>query len=160
MIRTGKVWMGTCNLVKELHLLAHRVNSCFKYADPKFYHDLLLFREKHLQSQAAIEAIASIDPLLVEGRELLYNVRLSEHVNSQDPFRSLAAFSVFGEFQGGYLSYRTLGIRVRFRPGDFNLLRGRVVCHEIEPFSGQRISVPHFTHTSCWKSVGLESLVS
>ncbi len=151
--------MCTCTLLNELGLLAHRVNACIKFADPKFHRDLQVFREKHLKSQAAIEAIASIDPLLVEGREILYNVRLSEHTDRQDPRRSLAAFTVFGEFQGGYVLYRTLGIRVRFKAGDVNLLRGRVVPHEIEPFTGQRISIPHFTHTSCWKSVGLESLV-
>lgn len=90
---------------------------------------------------------------------MLYNVRMEEHVDSQDPQRSYAILAVFGDFQGGYLVYRTLGVRVRFQPGDFQLLKGKVVPHEIEPFTGQRISVPHFTHLSCWKSVGLEDLV-
>jgi hypothetical protein len=160
MIRSCKVWMGTCNLLAELELLAHRVNACIKFTDRELYENLLVFRQKHLKAQKAIEAISSIDPLLYKGRELLYNVRLSEHIDGQDPRRSLSAFSVFGEFRGGYLSYRALGIRVRFRPGDMNLLRGRVVPHEVEPFVGQRIAIPHFTHTSCWRALDMEELVN
>ena len=160
MIRSGKVWMGTCKLVDELSLLAHRVNACFKSVDPDFYQNLLVFREKHLESQVAIKAISSIDPLLVEGREILYNVRLHEHTDSQDPLRGMAAFSVFGDFEGGYLFYRLLGIRLHFKSGDINLLRSRVIPHEVEHFTGQRISIPHYTHTSCWRALGQEKLVS
>jgi hypothetical protein len=159
MMRTGKIWTGTCTLIRELGLLSHRVNACFKYLVPKYHASLLKFREEHSKSQSGIEVIASIDPLLVEGRELLYNVRLPEHTDRQDPRKSMAAFTVFGEFQGGYVLYRTLGFRVRFGAGDFNLLRGRVVPHEIEAFAGQRIAIPHFTHTSCWRALGMESLV-
>ena len=159
-IRSGKMWFGTTNLVKELELLAHRVNSCYKHAVPEFYKALQVFHKKHTESCAGIEAMTSIDPLLVEGRELLYNVQLAKHLDRQDPIRSMAAFAVFGDFQGGYLRCEDLGYRMRFRPGDLILLRGRVVAHEIEAFTGQRISIPHFTHTSCWRALGLESLVN
>jgi len=43
---------------------------------------------------------------------------------------------------------------MRMQPGDIVFLKGRVVRHLIEDWTGgQRISVPHFTHTSTWKMV-------
>jgi hypothetical protein len=33
-------------------------------------------------------------------------------------------------------------------------LRGRVVPHEIEEWVGQRITMPHFTHSSVWRAMG------
>jgi hypothetical protein len=40
-------------------------------------------------------------------------------------------------------------------------IRGRVVKHEILPFSGtHRISLPHFTHTSIWQAVEMEDKVN
>jgi len=159
MLRSCKMFMQSCNLISELELLAHRINSCIKVADPEFYQHLLEFREKHKDAQVGTKALSSIDPLLFENRELLYNVRLTRHVDSQDPRRSLAAFAVFGKFTGGYMRYASLGVRVRAQAGDMNLLRGRMVPHEIEEFEGQRISIPHFTHSSCWKSVGMLHLV-
>jgi hypothetical protein len=40
-------------------------------------------------------------------------------------------------------------------PGDIILIRGRVVPHLIEPWTdGQRIAIPHFTHSSLWRAAG------
>ena len=53
-----------------------------------------------------------------------------------------------------------LNLRVCLLPGDFVLIRGRVLEHMIEEWDGgQRISIPHFTHTSLWRDCGLEDLV-
>jgi hypothetical protein len=155
----GKTLMATSDLVRELSLLSHRVNTCIKVGDPIYYSNLLEFRRRHCNTHAAIEAYGTIDPLLMEGRELLYNVRLPTHTDRQDPRRSMAVFTVFGDFTGGYLLYPSLGFRVRFDAGDVNSLRGRIVHHEVEDFEGQRISIPHFTHTSCWRSVSMAELV-
>ena len=69
--------MGTADLLKNLSLLSHQVNSSLKHAVPDFYANLLVFQKAHIQSKSAIKAIVHIDPLLMDGRELLYNVRLS-----------------------------------------------------------------------------------
>jgi hypothetical protein len=66
-----------------------------------------------------------------------------------------------GDFKtGGHVFFPRLRLRVRLLPGDFILIRGRVLEHEIEAFDGgQRISIPHFTHTSLWRDCGLADLV-
>jgi hypothetical protein len=69
--------------------------------------------------------------------------------DTKDLKGSLSVFTVFSKFKEGQIHYAYLGIKARFNAGDFNLARGKVAYHEIESFTGQRISIPHFTHTSC-----------
>jgi hypothetical protein len=159
-LRSAQRFSESIRLVEELELLSHRVNASIQFSDPEYYDKLNTFRQAHLESQPAIKLIASMDPLLPENRALLYNTRLNMHNDTKDPKGSLSVFTAFGEFEGGQIHYRDLGIKARFDAGDFNLARGRVAFHEIEPFSGQRISIPHFSHTSCWRALGLASLVN
>src|SRR5882762_6030811 len=70
----------------------------------------------------------------------------------------LALLFAFGEHQGGYVFLPHLGLRVRLQPGDVVPLRGRVVPHQIEEWVGQRITIPHFTHSSLWRALGKTSI--
>jgi hypothetical protein len=160
MVRSSTIFTKTVELVKDLSLLSHRVNMCWKYTVPEFYAQLLEFNKAYAKKTPVVEAFSTLDPLLSEGRELLYNVRLTEHVDRQDPQWSMAVFTVFGEFTGGFIYYPELGYKCRFQPGDGILLRGRVVAHEIEEFEGQRIAIPHFTHSSSWRSLGMGHIVN
>lgn len=159
MVKGSKVFMDSTRLLMELSLLSQRVNAGLEVLDKEFFDNLHIFRQQHIKSQPGIEALSHIDPLLPEGRELIFNVRLLSHFDHQDPKKSLASFAVFGEFEGGAIRYNALRYRHSFRCGDMVWIRGRMVEHEIEEFTGQRISIPHFTHTSSWKSLGLGHLV-
>jgi hypothetical protein len=73
----------------------------------------------------------------------------------QDPPLSWAVLVAFEDFTGGGVYIESLGLRIRYRPGDCIAIRGRVVPHEVmDDYQGQRISIPHFTHSDAWKAVG------
>ena len=112
-------------------------------------------------AQPFIRALNGIDILLFEGREFLFNRRSGLHTDRLDPQLGWAVLFALGNFKGGYVHLPHLGLRVRLEPGDMVLVRGRVVKHEIEDWEGgQRIGVPHFTHTSLWREFGMEADVT
>jgi hypothetical protein len=160
ILTTGTAFTTTCQLFEELNLLSHRINEAFRFLDPDFYSKLLELR-KRANSEPVVRALNEIDCLLLEGREFLFNRLSGPHTDSQDPQLGWAVLFALGNFKGGYVYFPTLGLRVRLEPGDAVLIRGRVVKHGIEAWEGgQRISVPHFTHTSLWRQFGMEDEVS
>jgi hypothetical protein len=161
MLKNGTIWTETCAYMEELDLLSERVNEVVKMVDPVFYQSLLQLRDA-VQENSSMKALNSIDQLLLEGRELLFNRKSGPHKDSQDPTGGYAGLYALGNFKGGNLRVNLLkgSIRIRLEPGDFVLLRGRVFEHWVEDWTGgQRIAMPHFTHTSLWKRFGLEHLV-
>jgi hypothetical protein len=157
---TAASFTATCRLWHELDLLSHRVNTVLKLLDPVFYAKLEKLREL-ANARPFIQALHEIDVLLLEGREFLFNRKSGLHKDSHDPQLGWAVLFALGNFKGGYVHLPHLGLRVRLEPGDMVLIRGRVVQHEIEDWEGgQRISVPHFTHTSLWREFGMEADVS
>jgi len=157
---SGTILSKTCQLFKSLELVSHRINSILKIVDPEFHTNLTLLRTTMEQKYAVSKCMNSIDPLLLEGREILYNRMSGLHFDSQDPKLAYAVLLTAGNFKGGYVRIPLLKLRIRLEPGDLVLLRGRVLEHEIEEWEGgQRISIPHFTHTSLWRSCKLQHLV-
>ena len=99
------------------------------------------------------------DLLIYEDHEILYNRTSTLHTDSSDPQNGWAILTAFGTFKGGYVRLPNLGLRIRLEPGDAIALRGRVIPHEVEAWDGgQRISIPHFTHSSVWRSMGFTSV--
>jgi hypothetical protein len=98
-------------------------------------------------------AIASQDPLVYEGREILVNRQSLLHTDDQDPPWGYAILAAAGYHKGGFVRFPHLGLRVRFEPGDIIAVRGRVLPHEVEGWTGQRITIPHFTHSSMWRAM-------
>jgi hypothetical protein len=160
-LKTGGRFAGTVKLYQELDLLSKKVNEVIRVVDPKNFATLTqlcqVSREKHL----SLVVWSGVDSLMLEGRELLFNRLSGPHRDSQDPQLAYAGLYAAGNFtSGGYLYFRQLNLCVRFLPGDFILLQGRVLEHEIEAWEGgQRISIPHFTHTSLWRDCELNHLV-
>lgn len=117
---------------------------------------------KRLEKNVAfVKALKEIDISLLEGREIIFNREIAEHTDSADPQLGWAVLFALGNFQGGDLLVDSLGLRIRLQPGDLIFLRGRVLKHRIDKFTGgQRISIPHFTHTSLWKAAGMEEAVT
>lgn len=160
-IRTGTTLAATLQLYKELSSLSRRVNEAVKVADPAFYEHLAQLRKTMDANEPVAKAFNSIDPLLFEGREIIFN-RLSDfHRDSQDPQLSYVGLYAGGNFKGGLLELPDLKLKVRLEPGDFVLFRGRALLHRVGEWDGgQRISVPHFTHTSIWRLSEMDDLVS
>jgi hypothetical protein len=139
---------------KNMTLLAHRVNVLLRTLDPAHYQDAEELKRRLQKMYPGYEAISLLDDLVYDGREVLWNVRSGEHTDRQDPPFGWAILCAFGDYKGGYVYLRNLGLRIRLEPGDIVFIRGRVLRHKIEEWSGgQRISIPHFTHTSIWKMV-------
>jgi hypothetical protein len=159
--KSGGAFARTSQLYRELELLSKKVNEAIRLIDPVFFDALMQLQEVATGKHASLAAWTSVDPLLFEGRELLFNRISGRHRDKQDPKLGYAGLYAAGNFKtGGQIFFPELRLRVRLLPGDFVLVRGRVLVHEVEGFGGgQRISIPHFTHTSLWRDCGLAHLV-
>lgn len=160
-LKSGGVFAKTAELYQKFDHLSKLINEAIQVVDPQFFTVLTELYKVAIAKHPSLAAWASVDSLLLEGRELLFNRRSGRHRDSQDPLLAYAGLYAAGNFTtGGCLYFPQLNLRVRLLPGDFVLIRGRVLEHEIEAWEGgQRISIPHFTHTSLWRNCGLENLV-
>lgn len=146
-------------MIYDFRLLSHRINIIIKFADPEHYKELLELKRRIEAMIPSYKTLCAIDPLLYEGREILFNRLSGLHTDSQDPPLAWAILTAFGKFKGGYVFLPHLGLRIRLEPGDIVLIRGRVIPHLIEEWTGgQRISIPHFTHSSLWRTAGLDTV--
>lgn len=161
MFKTGGSFSRMSQLYRDLELLSKRINETIEKVDPIFFKALTELHKRATAKHASLAAWKNVDPLLFEGRELLFNQHSGRHRDSQDPKLAYAGLFAAGNFtSGGRLFFPQLNLWVRLLPGDFVLLRGRVLEHEIEAWEkGQRISIPHFTHTSLWRDCELEDIV-
>lgn len=149
---------NTCKTVHNTAIVSHRANAVLQHIDPSHYEKAVEVHDLARAEASSYDALSSIDPLVYEGREILYNRQSGLHTDSQDPPLAWALLFAFGEHQGGYVFLPHLGLRVRLQPGDVVPLRGRVVPHQIEEWVGQRITIPHFTHSSLWRALGKTSI--
>jgi hypothetical protein len=159
MIKTCERFKASTKALRDLGYLSHQVNEALRLLDPHF-HSLLLQLQKKTATLAFSQAMAGVDGLLLNAREMLFNKMSAPHVDGNDPQLGWAVLVALGDFRGGDFSAPQLGITTRFLPGDMVMVRGRVVQHKTGPFQGQRISLPHFTHSSIWKSFDMLHLVS
>jgi hypothetical protein len=105
------------------------------------------------------ELLSTVDRCLFPAKELLFNKISLPHVDRGDPHLGWVALVALGNFKGGPMELPELGLRIRYEPGDVVFLRGRVVQHQvIGSWVGQRISIPHFAHSSLWKAFGIEDV--
>jgi len=155
---TGSAMNTTCQTVRDLEPLSHHINAVLEHADPEHYADVLELRDLVRKSRASYDVLAGSDVLVYEGREILYNRQSGLHTDSQDPHLGWALLAGLGLHKGGYVHFPHLGLRVRLEPGDVVALHGRVVPHQIEEWVGQRITIPHFTHSSLWRAFGKHSV--
>lgn len=152
-------FMASCQVLKDTEILSHRVNAILEFMDPEHYQEAKKVREETNKEMAGIEAIGTEDPLVYEGREFLFNRESGVHRDSQDPPLGYAILVALGDSRGARITFPHLGLSVRMDPGDIVAIRGRVVPHKVVgPWTGQRISVPYFTHSSLWAALGRMSV--
>jgi len=137
-----------------LQLLSHRINAVLEYTDPTHYKEAIKVNEALSREFPGFRALTVIDPLVYEGREIIFNRVSGLHMDGQDPPLSWAILAAFGNFTGGRVYIQSLNLFIRYEPGDVIAIRGRVLPHQIaDDFIGQRITIPHFTHASVWRAV-------
>lgn len=159
-ITSGKRFKGHCKMLNHLKLISHRINEGIRCIDPKHYEDAKALRAAMEKEYPFTRALGAVDNLVYEGREILLNVRSGEHYDRQDPKRSWAGMVALGHHRGGYLVFPELGVRMRLEPGDIVFCRGRMLRHFVEDWEGgQRICLPHFTHSSIWRLMKMHHLV-
>jgi hypothetical protein len=144
-------------LLQDLSYLSEAVNAALQAIDPTQYQALCNMRRAAHERNPLARSLSTIDPLVMEGRAIMYNRQTPLHLDLQDPFTAWAVLVVLGKFdKGGCMYIPRLKLRIRFLPGDLIIIRGRILPHEIEAWSGgQRISIAHFTHKSLWDVFGL-----
>ncbi|RYP60694.1 hypothetical protein DL769_007998 [Monosporascus sp. CRB-8-3] len=84
------------------------------------------------------------DPFVI--RALLVNLMTNEHRDLSDWQRGFAALVPVGDFEGGDLVLRELGLQIRSPPGCVQLIRGRELRHSITRWKGRRFVVVNATH--------------
>jgi hypothetical protein len=160
-LTSGGVFARMAELYRQFDLLSKKINEVIQVVDPQFFAALTELHKVATAKHPSLAAWTSVDSLLLEGREVLFNRRSGRHRDSQDPRLAYASLYAAGNFKsGGYIYFHALNLRVRLLPGDFVLIRGRDLEHEVKAWEGgQRISILHFTHTSLWRDCGLGHLV-
>lgn len=156
-IRSGKQFGIACNAVMELGLLSHRINMLYDAIDPTQFNALVELMNLVKKEFSHVAALSKIDPLVMEGRAIMFNRMTPNHPDSLDPPRGWAFLAILGNFTEGKIYIRRLGLRMRYIPGDVVAIRGKILEHEVEAWvGGQRISIAHFTHQTLFEAFGKE----
>ena len=105
--------------------------------DPTFFKALTQLYKVVTAKHSALAVWADLDPLLYEGRELLFNRISGTHLDLQDPQLAYAGLYIAGSFvSGGEVFFPELNLKVCALPSGFILLKGRVLLHRIEHWVG------------------------
>lgn len=132
------------------------MNAYLQNIDPKQFQCLIQLRQAGNDKYPHMEALGSIDPLLMEGRAIIFNRQTERHPDEDDPLPAWAGLVILGSFTEGFLSIPVLNLRVRYIPGDVVWIRGRILEHEVTAWvGGQRVCIAHFTHTSFFREMGI-----
>jgi hypothetical protein len=74
-LKTRGTFARTAELYREFDLLSKKINETISLVDPSFFSALSQLSEVSKAKHSSLAVWASIDPLLMEGRELLFNHR-------------------------------------------------------------------------------------
>lgn len=161
VLKTAQAYQDVSELLLKLGIVSCHVNSFLFHADHTHFLNASALRNKVINTMASQRALAAIDPLIYEGREVLFNRVSPLHTDRQDPEYSWAVLCAFGNNDPVQFSLPQLNLRLSFKPGDMIAIRGRGLKHQTSRWEkGQRIVLPHFTHSKVWRSWGDESALS
>lgn len=124
-LTSASTFARTAELYRDLHLLSKKINDAISLVDPQFFSALSQLSEVSKAKHSSLAIWATVDPLLMEGRELLFNWLSGRHRDSKDPPLAYAGLYTAGNFtSGGSLYIPGLKLCVHLLPGDFVLLWG------------------------------------
>lgn len=156
LVGTSKRFSAAMSLLQELSLVSTRINFALENIDQHHFRCHERLQKRVHDEYPHARAINAVDPLMMEGRAIMWNRQTPLHPDRLDPAQSWAVLLVSGPFKGGHLYIPRLKLRLRYRAGDMIFLRGGILPHEVEAWEGgQRVSIAHFTHKSLWDQFGL-----
>lgn len=156
-LQTSAAYSACAKLVDQLRDLSYKLNETLRLLDPDAYNAHRELREKLKAMYAHVRARSAIDPFLFQGRSIIYNRQTPNHRDKREPKIGWTPLFVAGNFTGGWLRIRRLGLRMWYGPGACIFLRGGLLPHEVEPFDGgQRICVASFLHQSVRDDAGIQ----
>ena len=155
-MRTGETWEAACTCMSELQGLSAFVTKALELIDPEQHRLLRKVRDFRLKGFKSQVALAALDRCLIhEGREIVFNRYSLPHRDGPDPHWAWACIFYFGNFEGAYLEFPELKLKIRLRPGDMVFFRGRDLLHQAHLWTrGERHFVIHFTHKAMWDLAG------
>jgi len=104
-------------LQEELQQSGFMINTLLSHLDPFQHKALVELRGIVHKKYPATRALDSIDPVLMEGRVIMYNRQTGYHADISDPPTAWAALLTLGRFTGGHLFIRALNLRLSYEPG-------------------------------------------
>lgn len=156
IIRTGYSFSAATGLFRQLNILSHQINAYLENIDPIQFHSLTKLQNAGNLKYPHMEALGSVDPLLMEGRAIIFNRQTERHPDVDDDVNAWAALVILGKFTQGFLRIPILNLQVRYNPGDLVWIRGHILEHEVmEWIGGQHICIAHFTHSSFFREMSL-----
>ncbi|KIK60603.1 hypothetical protein GYMLUDRAFT_244177 [Collybiopsis luxurians FD-317 M1] len=159
--KSGKAFSKSLELLDELQVFSRGINSFLQNIDPIQHASLEAARTRAEEKYTYVKLVDSVDPLLMEGRAVMWNRMTPDHKDTRDPEVAWAALAVLGQIKSGWLIFRQLNLKVRYRPGDIVWLRGAILDHEVDVWEGeQRISIAHFTHKSYFDDLNVTCLTA
>ena len=125
----------------------------FKLVDEKLFNEYGRVAEE-VNSWATVDTKTrrTRDPFTI--RALLVNAMTNEHKDSSDWINGFAALVPVGNYEGGDMLFRQLGLQVKSKPGCVQLIRGHELKHSITKWSGRRFCVVHSIHEAVKRWAG------
>ncbi|KAF5344979.1 hypothetical protein D9757_013787 [Collybiopsis confluens] len=155
-LKSGPAFCQSVELLDHLRVFSAGINAFLRVMDPTQYRSLREAQKEGHKKYPYLRMVDSVDPLLMEGRAVMWNRTTSDHQDIGDPKVAWAALVVLGKIRSGWLIFRQLNLKVRYQPGDVVWLRGAILDHEVDVWEGeQRICVAHFTHQSYFNDLGV-----
>jgi hypothetical protein len=117
-----------------VHNASQRINHLLKHLDIVQHSALMTLRSAVHRKYTFARAVDSVDPLLFEGRAIMWNRQTGLHGDYTDPVRAWVALVVLGAFKKGDLVIPRLNLRLSYEPGTIVLIRGlgHILPHEVE----------------------------
>ncbi|KAK7016253.1 hypothetical protein R3P38DRAFT_3203035 [Favolaschia claudopus] len=134
MLKTGKGFAASLQLIAQLRLISHRVNCLIDEIDQTHSAQLQELHASACKRYRFYDILGTKDPLYMEGCELMYNRQTPLHADKSDPKNGWAVLVVVGPFTGGDLFIPCLNLQMRYTHGTMIMVRGKLLPHEIRTF--------------------------
>lgn len=116
----------------------------FQILEPELLKDYVRVADQAAKVELPFKTRRSGEPFLM--RALLVNLMTYEHQDTGDWYHGFAFLLPMGDFAGGDLVLRELGLQIEAPPGCLQMLRGRELRHSITKWTGRRFVCVNVTH--------------
>ena len=99
--KTGGQFSRVTQLLGNLAYLSHGINAAMEAIDEQQYQALLQLQCLVHAKHSFANTLSKLDPLVMEGRAIIFNRQMPLHPDRLDPFTSWAIMIVLGDSQNG-----------------------------------------------------------